>query len=403
MHSNDIFLIIVKRIMHPMKRFQRKMSTKDQELSRFESHPRLTLFLVFLALYLIIDLMGGIFFIPSQYQHFRVKHSYYHHGIMPHADQITTWGQIYYPFRSNSMGFRDIECREVALQSPVRRILFMGDSHTEGVGVLQEKTFVGRLAQALDTMDIEVLNGSAVSYSPKIHYLKCKYLIEEARLHFDELYVIIDMSDLNNEIAYQYFEPVFPRPWSGLFRSVWKTLTGVSLTSYHISGVTRKLQNRYFYRNVRHEGEMDMSLYATFFRDFKDGDLLNDPDFHNVSRWIYDEEYRELAKKSLDLGQENLRLLARLCKQHGIRLTITVHPWQEQIMREEKENYYVESWKNFAASEGIGFVNLFSCFVNGENPVIVANRYYISNDSHWNEHGHDLVFRELLPRILHGR
>ena len=83
----------------------------------------------------------------------------------------------------------------------------MGDSHTEGVGVNFDQTFTGQIISKIDTSQTEILNAAVVGYSPRIYYLKTKYLIEDVGLKFDHLFVFFDMSDLQNEIVYKNFQP----------------------------------------------------------------------------------------------------------------------------------------------------------------------------------------------------
>jgi len=44
-------------------------------------------------------------------------------------------------------------------------------------------------------------------------------------------------------------------------------------------------------------------------------------------------------------------------------------------------------------------LNLFPLFINYENPEVIVEKYYIHNDNHWNENGHQMVGRALSPYI----
>ncbi len=368
--------------------------------SVFERYPRLSGIVVFVIVFVSLDLLAGALFIPPNYQAFRIRHPYYHHDIEPWAETITNWGNQYYWFYSNSLGFRDSIPERIPLHGEKKRILFLGDSHTEGVGVDYEDSFPGILAKKLAGEGLEVLNGSAVSYSPKIYYLKCKYLLDEVGLDVDEIYVIIDLSDLNNEIAYKAFSPRNPGKAVLMFNRFTRKLSRVSFITYLGSRVVRDQRNRFFYKHMANSGDANYELYATFFSDFKNADLLNDPNFHSVSKWFEDKKYTKLAMSSLKLGQENILKLKELCDSRGIDLTLTVHPWQEQIIAGDTSNLYVDTWRKFCNEQGIDFINLFPVFINGENPVLVANHCYIPKDSHWNELGHLRVARTLYDHIM---
>jgi hypothetical protein len=47
---------------------------------------------------------------------------------------------------TNSLGFKDAMPRNVPLHSKRKRVLFLGDSFTEGLGTSYNETFVGRFA-----------------------------------------------------------------------------------------------------------------------------------------------------------------------------------------------------------------------------------------------------------------
>ncbi|MEX0981309.1 MAG: hypothetical protein WD577_09645 [Bacteroidales bacterium] len=377
-------------------------TSKIDTVSIFEQYPRLIGVLLIFFFLGLLDLIAGIFLIPENYQSFRIRDSFYHHGIQPESDVITNWGQKYYKFSSNSLGFRDRSTRKVSLlpEGNSRRILFMGDSHTEAVGVEYSDSFVGRLEEMVRNENIEILNGSAVSYSPRIHYLKTKYLIEEKGLRIDELFVVIDMSDLNNEIAYEGFEPKINPGYVRAGRRLTQELSKYSAIVFLADKIIKERRNRFFYRNMPVTDRSDFELYATFFSDFKDADLLNDPNFHHVSRWIEDDSLKGLAEYSLDVGQKNIAQLNDLCRKHDIEMTITVHPWQDQVIKGDTTNAYVESWRTFADQQNIGFINLYPVFINHTNPVITASQCYIKYDNHWNERGHALVAAAFLPHIL---
>lgn len=373
-----------------------------EQKSIFERYPGLTGGVVLVVLMVLFDLLAGWMLIPDNFQSFRIRSLRYHHGIEPYVSSVTNWGQKYYTFHSNSLGFRDSCVREVPLTTENRRILFMGDSHTEAVGIDYSESFTGLIGAAVKDRKIDVLNGSAVSYSPKIHYLKCKYLLEDVGLDVDEIFVVIDMSDLNNEIAYRSFEPKPERKFVLLSGRVIRKLAASSATVYLADRLVKQQRNKFFNRNMATTGDDDFELYATFFSEFRDADLLNNPDFHHVSRWLDDEKFRNLALTSLEIGQSNIEMLKQLCDKREISLTISVHPWPEQILKGDTTNLFVESWRSFAQEQEIGFINLYPLFINEVNPVLVASQNYIHQDNHWNENGHRLVAGKFLEVINAG-
>ena len=118
-----------------------------------------------------LDLLTGFIIIPESYSSFRTPHYYYHHGLQPNQEALGAWGSSLYPVRTNSMGMVDSAAYEVKMDADKPRLLILGDSHSEGVGIPYEKTFSGLLSRRLRNR-MEVLNASCISYSPKIAYLK---------------------------------------------------------------------------------------------------------------------------------------------------------------------------------------------------------------------------------------
>lgn len=369
----------------------------------FERNPTLTLIIIVIAVFIGSDLLLGILLIPPDNARFRSSHPYYHHGLLPDKKAIATWGPVAYAFYTNSLGMRDTGRIRVPLTTRQKRILLMGDSHTEAVGVYAEDSFYGLLKRAGGQRGIEILNGAVVSYSPKIHYLKAKYLLEKIGLETDEIWVFLDLSDLQNEIAYEAFVPRTVRPYTEFKNKLFRFLTTRSFTINRIKKIVDTKKYDRFASAVsefdQHRGKKyrnnTIELYRDFFRDFKDTEMLRNPEFHGVGQWYYDSSFIQLADKGLDLGMKNILLLDGLCRQRNIRLTLCVHPWQVQVMKQDTSDYYVRRWADFCKSQNIAFINLFPVFINGENPEAAIKKYYIPNDNHWSEQGHAKVARYL--------
>lgn len=267
----------------------------------FEQYPKLTFTILTLLLVGIIDLIASWMLIPTDDHAFRGPHPYYHHGLLPNRSQTTHWGDIPYQVHTNTLGFRDAAVQEVPLQSDKYRILFMGDSHTEGVGVAFSESFTGLLLSKVDTSRITILNAAAVSYSPKLYYYKTKYLLEEVGLDIDEIYVFMDISDIQNEYAYEAFEP-HQAGFQHIFSTLDKTLRTYSFLYYALRNIYLQQQRKEFYKAISKEQlahNNTIDLYRTFFSHFDDEVLLNNPQFHTtVSEWYSDESlYQRWGKK----------------------------------------------------------------------------------------------------------
>ena len=155
--------------------------------------------------------------------------------------------------------------------------------------------------------------------------------------------LFIDLSDLQNEIAYENFIPrnenIFNKGKDKLFRFLKKN-------SFTVNRIEIIRDSRNYARFTAVMSEFDqqrgrefrnntIELYRVFFRDFNDKELLQNPEFHGVGQWYYDSSFIQLADKGLNLGMENIRRLDSLCIQRKINLTLCVHPWQIQVMKQD--------------------------------------------------------------------
>jgi len=311
---------------------------------------------------------------------FRCDNQVYHHGLKPYQDQMTRWG-FSEPYRAatNSLGMLDKEPREVALKAPGRRIVIAGDSFVEGVGYPYEKTIPGIIAERLGAQGIEVLNAGTVSYSPKLYYLRFKHLLEQGFTAHD-LYLLIDIGDIQDEVVYAYFAPDGTPLPTVVERS--------RLFFYQHSFLFRMLWDRLVIRT-----ENPRSEFSPFW-----GGL---GEYYRVRPlWTHDEkEFERWGKEGLASALDYTDRLWRLLKEHGITLHISVHPWREQILRHEIPCRQQEVWRSFCAERGIEFIDFFPLFINDLPPEEVFSRYFIPDDIHWNETGLRMVAEELLRTI----
>ncbi|HIN39185.1 MAG TPA: hypothetical protein EYM84_02810 [Flavobacteriales bacterium] len=108
------------------------------EKNILERNPAKALLLLISLFLIITDLIIGLFLIPKDndyYNTFRTSHTYYHHGLKPNQKALAKGINGEFVLFTNSLGLRDSSIREVPIKSRKRRILFIGDSFTEGVGV----------------------------------------------------------------------------------------------------------------------------------------------------------------------------------------------------------------------------------------------------------------------------
>jgi hypothetical protein len=363
----------------------------ERRPSVFERHPRLTLLAVVPALLFLLDLgFTRIYalFRPEFYRQqsvFRVKSDIFHHGFQPNVSvDLEYWGPLKSSYRINSLGLRDRAVRDVPLTSAKPRLLLIGDSFTEGIGVEYEKTFAGILADALAPRGIEVLNAGAASYTPFIYYRRIKHLIEEVGLRVDHVVVLIDIGDIQDEVTYKddaAGNVVFrPQRWKEENEANW------------YFGKPRALACLPLHNFLRKNTLVSSTLYEGVLAVLTRGP-------QRAAAWTLDPAiFKQYGHEGLKKAQENMDRLGNLLQRHGVRLTVAVYPWKEQIRARDVESKQVVVWRGWAARQGAGFVDCFPAFMEGPADEMIR-REFIPGDIHWNGIGHQRIARALLAHL----
>ncbi len=376
---------------------QSKAGKAGQHTNLFERNPRKTLVFTAAFFILLLDGLARVLVDPTGHS-FRCSNPYYHHDFLPDQNAETTWGDRKYRIITNSLGFRDKAVREVPLASTQQRILLIGDSFIEGMGVPYQYSVAGILGESLKADAIEVLNAASVSYSPKLYFLKTRYLIEQKRLAFNEIYVFIDISDPHDEIIYKYWEPAQGALAAGL-----NALDNFFQRHSFLYGyvAARRRMNRQ--KAVSNLFPAERSAEAQFWvQDLKEYVRRADPE---KDRFLWPNKpsaFDEWGREGLALCGKYMAELQQLCARHGIRLTIAVYPSPYQLTRSNLAGIAVTYWRTFAEERKIDFLNLFPVFIGNEAPEIVYAKYFIKGDTHWNEAGNRLVAEAVLEHIREG-
>lgn len=363
----------------------------------FEKHSKLVTFVLVLFIFIGTDLLFGTVY-KSIFGHswvdaplnraiigekaYRIRNKVYHHGLAPNVDLTGSWGVGLYQLATDSLGFKNDAPRNIPLESSNHRVLFIGDSFTEGVGMPYANTFAGMIAKDLANNHVEILNAAVVSYSPIIYWRKVKYLIEDVRLKFDEVVVFLDLSDLRDEFDGYYIDE------KGSVRDVdprnETKKADPSIGLLHNNSIVMLFVYQTFIRNL------DDALKG-FFISQSHGRLNK----KNI-RWSYiPEEYKAFGDEGLARMEKNMERLRILLKEHRIGLTLAVYPWPDQIVRNDLNPRYVKFWQEWCRKNSIPFLNLFPLFVNEGNTkkdhTRILSQYFIKGDAHWNKDGHRLI------------
>ena len=326
---------------------------------------------VFIIVFIALDILLGSLYLPDV-RHYRKPHDYYHHDLVPNVSNIyVKWARQIYKISTNSLGFRDSISRNISNRSDSYRILLIGDSFTEALGVDWNDSFAGILFNRSEKSGIEILNAGVIGYSPRLYYLKTEYLLNIQKLEFDELLVFIDMSDIDNEHLYQDYKP--------------------KSKSFVDRLVQQASRYSFVLRKIRQPPALSLNNQGIPFAD----DLKKNYE-SPIGEWRISDPKIE---KGFRLATNNMSQLVKLCREHKIRLRIIVYPWQSNIGH---TNHLQERvWKDFSVTHKVDFTSLFpdfaeACNYDGES----CSDFFIPSDSHWSISGHDFVADKILKIIL---
>ena len=334
---------------------------------------------VILFLIAVFDSLAAMLFDKSD--SFRIADNFYHHGLKAGVNEMTSWksdGISFYQIYTNSLGFVDETNREVPLKKNGKRVMFLGDSFMEGVGYPWSQTVAGIISERFRKYDVELLNASVISYSPKLYYLKLKHFLEMG-LEIDELYVFIDISDIIDEVVYDYFVPKefteFERKWQ-------------AVDNFFLKG-------SYTYRTTKinyfHAQQNPYNEHSPFWGGL-DGFYAWKP------KWTFDDEaYKLYGEKGVESAKKHIDLLRELCEKNGIKLHIGTWPWEVHAKNRTGRLQY-NIWKEYTENHHIDFISLFDFFE--AMPPEEIHSIFIVNDIHWNEKGNKIVADYIWQHIL---
>lgn len=314
---------------------------------------------------------------------YRIASPIYHHDLAKNVNLTATWGSIQYPFATNSLGFRDTRPRAIDPEAATSRVLFIGDSFTEGIGVPYPETYVGRLDQHFAARGVEVLNAAVSSYAPAIYFRKVKYLLEDVGLRFDYVVVAIDLSDIADEaLSYRFDKEnrvIGANPDSGLAARIKRFLENNSLL-FHVADLAGGAIK--FARRSEALGAGSARI-----------------------SWTRDRTaYEAYGVDGFRRARANMDSLVELLRRHQIGLAVVVYPWPDQILTRggDSTSLWITFWSDWAKANSLPFFNLFPPFLADPDSKRTVREDYIPGDVHWNVHGHQVVADALLSDSLIG-
>ena len=329
-----------------------------------------------------------------------------HHKLIPNAKARFKTSSFDTHYDINSLGLRD---REYSIGKPsyATRILMVGDSFTEGIGVEASETFSKVLEGLLNDTGAktkyEVINAGVGSYSPLPEYLYLK--TAGLKLNPDIVVLNLDLSDMYDDIQYTRLarfdadgtplgvntEP--ERPKDNWFL---RKLVAVKDFFKHKTRLYNFVWLRVsrYYEGIQHEtnglGDLRLDKYAMLRPNY----TLKDQDWSLTYKYIL--------------------LIRDMLKERGIPFCLTVYPYGLQVSSREfnvgrqfwdfrPDTLYSiqpQEWvEEFCRKEGISVINTCEDFreaARSQYPL------YIDDNGHWTAAGQRL-FAQILFRELRNR
>ncbi|HEX9945111.1 MAG TPA: SGNH/GDSL hydrolase family protein [Thermoanaerobaculia bacterium] len=348
---------------------------------------------------------------------------YEDHSYRPFLEYEQPWGEGKYRFYTNSLGWKDSRPdRVVQKRTALTRVVFLGDSFTEGLGYKQEKTLTGFTERDLNTggRRWEVLNGGRVSYSPLLEYQRLKKFLA-AGYHTDVVVVLHDVSDVEDELYYssryqfsETGEPLRFRGWNyhPFLRALYNhsaLVRSVRRAASPPPGAPAPDRVREVPPDLRPGAGPISSRRLVELSDWAYRALRQNWTAHppSLAGW---------AEEGLQSSFRNLLRIQRLTREHGVRFLIVIYPVPQMLYTSEDPRYYAvlkrtfPTWftdreafygtrpsprvseyqrrmHRFCREHGIQLVDLIPEFQR----VPEWHRLFIPGDVHFNERGNRLA------------
>jgi len=370
---------------------------------------------LFIIIFIFTDFIFTKIYLFEPLDKISIKHPVYHHDFKRNFYvKSSIFGEKFpikgghlrknigrYEIYTNSLGFKDSGNKKIELKSQKKRILFMGDSFTEGVFLNYEDTFVGIIDEAYKKKNIEVLNAGRQSYSPIIYYKKIEYLINIEKLKFNEVVLFLDISDIHDEFYYDLDvnNNVIHKHHKEQVNYIKKLL------SQNFFVTTQLLINLKTIIFIKNENEEPDGLKEKFKKEIT-------KEYYNViyykhfkkDKWIFSEDSNlEFVQPGINSALKHLDKLKLLLDKNNINLVIVVYPWPSNIFFNDLESKYVKIWDEWTKKNSVRYINLFPLFVNinlsnYEKYDLIKSNYF-EGDIHFNKSGNKFIAKNVLSEL----
>ena len=349
-------------------------------------------------LYFFVDYFFGNklldFFNLNKDESFRISNEYYNHGFKEnYATENAYWGPHKYKFCSNNFGLRSDCNNEYKLKYDTA---FIGDSQTEGVGLDFNETFAGIYSTQ---KDVNILNFGIIQSSPTIYLKRLNFFLEK-NIKFNELFILLDLSDLHDEIKYN--KDLFK---NDIDNKCSKLKNNILSNDYKVSNYKNTYKN--FLKNNLKITYLISNLiwwnlnFKKYFGSYS-FDYL-EKNFYRTA-WTYNDNISHYGgAKCMEYMIVSLKnkvdQIYKLLKINNIDLSIIVAPWPGSLIHDNVNSRHVKLWRKFCESRCKKFVNLYPYFFdyaekNGK--INTINKFFFKYDVHYNNLANKIIADHLI-------
>lgn len=335
-----------------------------------------------------------------------LRHPLLHHAFRPNCQTTETNQDYSMTYKYNSVGLRDKDYNP-SPEPGKFRIIMLGDSFTEGVGVADKDTFSTLIENQIDT---EVINAGVRKYAPLLEYLYLKSRGPELKPNL----VVLNLNATDLIETDKYHQSII-RDSNG-------EIIKVTAPGRHFLPLSLRI---FLWNNSRLYGYFQERVFPTVYKTYqavKSGSSQNqtkpiysDRQFNMFSLFVdpaFETEYQKLSS----LIFEDLAVTKQLLDRHNIPLLIVIQPTAIDVTPDEWkdlngsfslplkfpddypiDNNYYRDLERYLNHNDIPFINLIDAFRQNSSP---ENLLFFPHDGHWNAKGHAVAAKEISDYIL---
>ena len=322
------------------------------------------------------------------------NHEIWNHDFKKNFEGTDAYNQFKFKTCTNNFGFR-VSCLDKKDNKKNFDIAIIGDSFTESLGLNYEDSWLNFLEKQLP--EKEIINLGVRSFSPSISYIKLKNLILLEDFYFKEVFVQIDVADIENE-ALDY---VLLNDSKVISKH---TNENERLESTNFKNKEIK-QKKIFFRLKRILRDSFPLIYQSFFeiRYYN----LPKPRYryykkYQTASWTFNKS--EIFWYDVDLGVKNslyaMSKIYELLDANDIKLSIILIPWPNQLLWDNVESEHVKIFENFCKNKCNNIINLYPAFFNYKDRLDIneakknIKELYLLGDMHTSVKGNKLLASE---------